>query len=104
MQKMLHLVALRRRMVRVIANTCPQAASASFTNVSVSIAPQLKGQFVYPSPLRDVIQNHVNSNWTEVAPHKLGLRHFSSLSRLGYWRHARRLYGGNSITTKWPKH
>jgi hypothetical protein len=55
MQKMLRLVALRRRMVRVVANTRAQAASASFANVSVRIAPQLKGQFVHPSLLRDMI-------------------------------------------------
>ena len=40
-QKMLRLVALARRMVRVIANACPQAASASFANVSVSVCPTI---------------------------------------------------------------
>jgi hypothetical protein len=69
MQKMLRLVAIGRRMVRVIANARPQAASASFTNVSVSIVPQFESQFVHPSLLRDVIQNHVISNRAEVAPH-----------------------------------
>jgi hypothetical protein len=42
-------------MVRVVANSRPQAASASFTNVSVRIAPQFKGQLVHPRVFRDMI-------------------------------------------------
>ena len=40
MQKMLRLVAFRRMMVRKVTDSRPQAASAGFANVSVSIAPQ----------------------------------------------------------------
>jgi len=76
MQKMLDLVAFRR-IVRVVANTCSQAASASFTDVSISFASQMESQLVHATLLWNVIERRLNFNRTQVTPSELRPFHLS---------------------------